>query len=77
MSSVKGTSAYWKQDFDVLAMVKQFHGIVRWEELSCIIKELNNLGLTDKEPKKLSYQIWFNLINKNPGPIFSIKFKYF
>ena len=53
--------------FDVLAMVMQFQSIVRWEELPYIIIELNNLGLTDKELKKLSYQEWC----KNPGLVAS------
>ena len=66
MSSVKGTSAYWKQFlYDVLVMVKQL-GIpkyfltlsradLRWEELPYIINRLNNLGLGEEELKNLSY----------------------
>ena len=67
MSSVKGTPPYWKQFlYDVLAMIKQL-GIpkcfltlsctdLRCEELPYIINKLNNLGLSDKELKNLSYQ---------------------
>ena len=74
MSSVKGTPAYWKQFlYDVLAMVKQL-GIptyflilscaeLRWEELPYIINKLNNLGLSEKELKNLSYQERCNLLN--------------
>ena len=76
MSSVKGTPAYWKQFlYDVLAMVKQL-GIptyflilscaeLRWEELPYIINKLNNLGLSEKELKNLSYQERCNLLNNN------------
>ena len=76
MSSVKGTP-YWKQFlYDVLAMVKQL-GIptyfltlscadLRWEELSYIIKKLNNLELSEEELKNLSYQERANLLNNNP-----------
>ena len=73
MSSAKGTPAYWKQFlFDVLAMVKQLgiptyfltflYADLRWEELPYIIKNLNNLGLSDEELKNLSC----NLLNNNP-----------
>ena len=31
---------------------------LRWEEQPYIINKLNNLGLSDKELKKLSYQDW-------------------
>ena len=77
MSSVKETPAYWKQFvYDVLAMVKQL-GIptyfltlscadLRWEELPQIINKLNNLGLSEDELKKLSYQERCNLLNNNP-----------
>ena len=77
MSSVKETPAYWKQFvYDVLAMVKQL-GIptyfltlscadLRWEELPQIINKLNNLGLSEEELKKLSYQERCNLLNNNP-----------
>ena len=76
MSSVKGTP-YWKQFlYNVLAMVKQL-GIptyflklscadLRWEELPYIINKLNNLGLSEKELKNLSYQERANLLNNNP-----------
>ena len=69
MSSVKITPAYWKQFlYDVLSMIKQL-GIptyslalscadLRWEEQPYIINKLNNLGLSDKELKKLGYQDW-------------------
>ena len=55
MSSVKGTTVYWKQFlYDVLAVVKQL-GILtyfltlscadlRWEEHLYIVNKLNNLG---------------------------------
>ena len=77
MSSVKETSAYWKQFLcDVLAMVKQL-GIptffltlscadLRWEELPYIINNLNNLRLSEEGLKKLSYQERCNLLNNNP-----------
>ena len=77
MSSVKETSAYWKQFLcDVLAMVKQL-GIPtffltlscadrRWEELPYIINNLNNLRLSEEGLKKLSYQERCNLLNNNP-----------
>ena len=38
---------------------------LRWEELPCIINKLDNLGLTDEELKKLSYQEKCNLLNNN------------
>ena len=76
MSSVKGTPSYWKQFFyDVLAMVKQL-GIPssltlsradrRSKELWYIIIKLNNLALSDKELKNLSFQQGCNLLNNNP-----------
>ena len=76
VSSVKGTSSYWKQFLsDVLAMVKHL-GIpiyfltlscadLRWEELSYIVNKLNNLGLNEKELQNLSYQERCNLLNNN------------
>ena len=76
MSSVKGTLSYCKQFFyDVLAMVKQL-GIPssltlsradrRSKELWYIIIKLNNLALSDKELKNLSFQQGCNLLNNNP-----------
>ena len=37
-----------------------------WEKLPYIINKLSNLGLSEEEPKKLSYQKRFNLLNNNP-----------
>ena len=66
MSSVKGTLTCWKQFlYDVLAMVKQL-GIptyilslsctdLRWQDFSIIFNKLNNLVLSEEEPKKISY----------------------
>ena len=39
---------------------------LKWEELSYIVNKLNNLGLSDKELKNVSYQERSNLLNKNP-----------
>ena len=39
---------------------------LRWEELSYIIKKLNNLELSEEELKNLSYQERANLLNNNP-----------
>ena len=67
MSLVKATPAHWKQGlYDVLAMVKQL-GIptyfptfpyvdLRWKERPYIINILNNLGLSHKELKNLSFK---------------------
>ena len=91
MSSVKGTPAYWKQLlYDVLAMAKQL-GIptyfltlscadLRWEELQYITNNLNNLELSEKELKNLSYQERCNLLNDNPVQVarhFQYKFEVF
>ena len=77
MSSVKGTSTCWKQFlYHVLAMVKQL-GIPtyilslsctdpRWQDFAIIINHLNNLVLSEEEPKKLSYQERCDLLNINP-----------
>ena len=78
MSSVKGTSAYWKQFFyEVLAMVKQ-QGIptyfltlscadLMWDKLLYVTNKLNNLNLTDKEIRNLTYQQRTKLLNDNPA----------
>ena len=36
------------------------------KEIACIINKLNNLGLSDKELKKFSYQERYNLLNNIP-----------
>ena len=57
--------------YDILAMVKQleiptyFPILPCWKELPYIINKLNNLGLSDKELKYLSYQERCNLLNNN------------
>ena len=76
MSSVKETPAYWKQFlYDIRAIVKQLGiptyfltlscAVLRWEEIPYVINKLNNLGLSDKELKNLSYQERCNLLNNN------------
>ena len=77
MSSVKGTPAYWKQFLqEVLAIGKQL-GIptyfltlscadLRWDELTYIIKKLNNFNLTDEEIKNVTYEQQTKLLNNNP-----------
>ena len=77
MRSVKGRPACWKQFFkDILAIIRQL-GIptnrltlscpdLRLEDPPYIINKLNNLGLTEKELKNLSYQEKINLVNNNP-----------
>ena len=77
MNSVKGTPAYWKQFlYDVLAMVKQLAISTYFLTLSCadltqeelpyIINKLNSLGLSEEEPKNLTYPERCNLLNNNP-----------
>ena len=77
ISSFKVTSACWKYFlYDVLTMVKQLRKFryfltltcadLRWEELPYIINKLNNLGPSDEELKKLSFQEQCTLLNDNP-----------
>ena len=49
---------------------------LRWEELTYIIDQLNNLGLSDEEVKSSSYQERCNLLNNSPLH-FQYKLKYF
>ena len=86
MNSVKAAPAYWKQFlYDARAMVKQL-GIptyfltlscayLRWDKLPYIINKLTDLGLSNEEPKNLSYQERCNLLNKNPVLV-AIHFQY-
>ena len=73
--SKRNTSILEQFLYDVLAMVKQL-GIptyfltlscsdLRWEQLPNFINKLNNLGLSGKELKNLSYQEKCNLLNTN------------
>ena len=48
---------------------------LRWEELPYIINKLNNLGLSEEELKKLSYQESCNLLNNNQT-LFARHFQY-
>ena len=69
MISVKGTPAYWKQ-FKQLGIPTYFMTLscadLRWEELPYIFNKLNNLLLSKKGLKNLSYQERCNLLNNNP-----------
>ena len=77
MSSIKGTSAYWKKKLhQFLAMVKQLGTPVffltlscadlRWNELISIIFKFNCVNISDEEVDEMPYHEKCDTLNKNP-----------